>query len=291
MKYIKRFNEELKPETYVRAGFTLKGKPGNIKVDGGKRSTPMMDYGYSKKWGIYNMHFASNYLVVENSSFTNLRCDSYYSRPDSSNISSFQYSAEDAVEKWAKGEAPLCITFNFYFQATEETLDKVNNLSNLSSSNIKEIKSYVIPMFSFQVCFSDWEDGLDAYNSDDYGDGQLPDDLKVDEKGLYEWTNSLDIYIKPPVKMYFNARYPFCGIFSDRNSAKLFKEKLNDLLDPHKEKITELLSCVNGRPDVIDQYEDKIKEISINNLVLRSIGGVKPGSAIDTSKWFTYDTL
>ena len=145
MKYIKRFNEDLNPETYVRAGVYLKGKPGNIKVDGSKRSTPMMDYGYSKKWGIYNMHFASNYLVVENSSFTNLRCDSYYSRPDSSNISSFQYSAEDAVEKWVNGEAPLCITFNFYFQATEETLDKVNNLSNMSSSNI--IRCNKIPFY------------------------------------------------------------------------------------------------------------------------------------------------
>jgi hypothetical protein len=44
MKYIKRFNEELKPETYISAGYRLKNLPGGGK----KRSSPLIDYGFGK---------------------------------------------------------------------------------------------------------------------------------------------------------------------------------------------------------------------------------------------------
>jgi len=144
MKYIKRFNEELKPETYISAGRILKDMPGGGK----KRSTPLIDYGLEKKYGFYKMHWANTSTILgKDLTFTNLICESYFGRPDSSKIETFKYSAEDAVELWRQGDHPLCMTFNFVFQPTEETKDKLANSDY-----------YQIPMFSFEIWFSNWEE-------------------------------------------------------------------------------------------------------------------------------------
>ena len=85
-----------------------------------------------------------------------------------------------------------------------------------------------------------------------------------------------------PVKMYYSKSYPFCGIFSDRASALKFKKELNSLIDPHKEKVMELLSCVNASADDIEDFEDRINKISLNHLF-----------SVDekTTNWFTYNEL
>ena len=274
MKYLKKFNEELKPETYIRAGNQLRNMPGG----GEKRSTPLIDYGLEKKYGFYKMHWAnSSALLGKNLTFTNLKCESHFGRPDSSKIETFRYSAEDAVELWKKGNHPLCMTFNFVFQPTEETKDK---MTSPSKSALGEL--YQNPMFSFEVWFSNWEEGLDSYNWDYHTEEPITGDSVVDLNGLYKWTNELTIYKKKPVKMYYSKSYPYFGIFSDRSSALKFKRELNDLLEPHKEKVMELLSCVNAGADAIEEYEDRIKKISLNNLF-----------SVDDkiTNWFTYNEL
>ena len=274
MKYIKRFNEELKPETYISAGNRLKNLPGGGK----KRSTPLIDYGLEKKYGFYKMHWANaSTLLGKNLTFTNLKCESHFGRPDSSKIETFRYSAEDAVELWKKGNHPLCMTFNFVFQPTEETKDK---MTSPSKSALGEL--YQNPMFSFEVWFSNWEEGLDSYNWDIDTEEPMTGDAVVDSNGMYKWTNEITIYKKKPVKMYYGKPYVFYGIFSDRSSALKFKRELNDLLEPHKEKVMELLSCVNAGADAIEEYEDRIKKISLNNLF-----------SVDDkiTNWFTYNEL
>lgn len=269
MKYIKRFNEELKPETYISAGYGLKNLPGGGK----KRSSPLIDYGLEKKYGFYKMHWANgSSLLGKDLTFTNLICQSYFGRPDSSSVETFRYSAEDAVELWRQGDHPLCMTFNFVFQPTEATKDKMNS-SELNSN---------CPMFSFEIWFSNWEEGLESYNWDIDNDEPMTGDAVVDLNGLYKWTNELVIYKKKPVKMYYSKSYPYFGIFSDRASALKFKKQLNDLLEPHKEKVMELLSCVNASADAIEEYEDKINKISLNHLF-----------SVDekTANWFTYNQL
>ncbi len=268
MKYIKRFNEELKPETYMRAGSMLKDMPGGGK----RRSSPLIDYGLEKKYGFYKMHWANgSSLLGKDLTFTNLRCESYFGRPDSSKIETFRYSAEDAVELWRQGDHPLCMTFNFVFQPTEATKDKMN------SSEL-----YQNPMFSFEVWFSNWEEGLESYNWDVDNDEPFEGDTVVDLNGMYKWTNEITIYKKKPVKMYYGKAYTYCGIFSDRASALKFKKQLNDLLEPHKEKVMELLSCVNASADAIEEYEDRINKISLNHLF-----------SVDEkiTNWFTYNVL
>jgi hypothetical protein len=270
MKYIKRFNEELKPETYISAGRILKDMPGGGK----KRSSPLIDYGLEKKYGFYKMHWANTSIILgKDLTFTNLRCESYFGRPDSSKIETFRYSAEDAVELWKQGNHPLCMTFNFVFQPTEETKDKMTTSSSELHQN---------PMFSFEIWFSNWEEGLESYNWDIDNDEPMTGDAVVDLNGLYKWTNELVIYKKKPVKMYYSKSYPYFGIFSDRASALKFKKQLNDLLEPHKEKVMELLSCVNASADDIEEYEDKINKISLNHLF-----------SVDekTANWFTYNQL
>ena len=272
MKYIKRFNEELKPETYISAGNRLINMPGGGK----RRSSPLIDYGLEKKWGFYKMHWANTSTILgKDLTFTNLRCESYFGRPDSSKIETFRYSAEDAVELWRQGDHPLCMTFNFVFQPTEETKDKMTTSSEL----------YQNPMFSFEVWFSNWEEGLDSYNWDYHTEEPITGDSVVDLNGLYKWTNELTIYKKKPVKMYYGKQYGFFGIFSDRSSALKFKRELNDLLEPHKEKVMELLSCVNAGADAIEEYEDRINKISLNNLF--SVDAERDYQ----SKWFTYHEL
>ena len=273
MKYIKRFNEELDdPGSYIRAGQKLMNMPGG----GRKRSTPLIDYGYEKKWGFYKMHWAnSSTLIAKDLTFTNLRCESYFGRPDSSKTETFRYSAEDVVELWRLGEHPLCMTFNFVFQPSEETRDA------LSSRSISELGTNVLPMFSFEVWFSNWEEGLDSYNWDVDNDEPFTGDDAVDLNGLYKSTRGVSIYKGKPVKIY-GKQYGFFGIFSDRQSALKFKRELNNLMDPHKDKVMELLGCVNASADDIEEYEKVVNNISLNNLF-----------SVDerTTNWFTYHNL
>lgn len=275
MKYIKKFNEELKPESYINAGRRLMGMPANYDRDKRKRSTALIDYGSEMKWGFYKMHWAnSSTLLGKDLTFTNVKCECYFGRPDSQNIETFRYSAEDAVELWRQGDHPLCMTFNFVFQPSEETKDI------LSSRSISELGTN--PMFSFEVWFSNWDEGLDSYNWDVDNDEPFTGDDAVDLNGLYKSTREVSIYKKKPIKMYYGKQYGFFGIFSDRQSALKFKRELNNLMDPHKEKVMELLSCVNASADDIEEYEKTINNISLNNLF-----------SVDenTKNWFTYHTL
>lgn len=282
MKYIKRFNEDLDPDKYIKAGNRLSNMAGDMAGGGKKRSIALIDYGLEKKYGFYKIHWATTAKVIgKNLTFTNLRCESYFGRPDSSKTETFRYSAEDAVERWKEGQSPLCITFNFFLQATEETKDKVKAVALTPSD---EIKSNT-PIFSFEVWFSEWEESLEEYNWDHDNGRPLTGDDAVDINGLYKWTKTTLMYMKRPEKMYNNKPYDYFGIFSDRTSALKFKRQLNSLLEPHKEKVMELLSCVNAPVDDIEEYEDRINRISINNLFsIEADGNCQ-------SKWFTYSNL
>ena len=255
MKYIKKFNEELKPNTYIQAGYRLRQLPGGGK----KRATPLIDYGLEKQYGFYNMHCGNvSGVFAESAKFTKPICECYFGRPNSSDINTFGYSAEQVVEYWAAGNQPLCMTFNFTFQPAEETKDKYDSY--------QELKTSYLPMFSFQVWFSNWEEGLDSYNWDVDNDEPMTGDDLVDINGMYNWTKEVLLMKLKPVKKYYGKTYPYYGIFADRSSALKFKRQLNDLILPHKEKVMELLSCVNASPDDIDEFEEKINNISVNSL-------------------------
>lgn len=255
MKYIKKFNEELKPNTYIQAGYRLRQLPGGGK----KRATPLIDYGLEKQYGFYNMHWGNTSgVVAQSAKFTNPICECYFGRPNSSDINTFGYSAEQVVEYWAAGNQPLCMTFNFTFQPAEETKDKYDSF--------QELKTSYLPMFSFQVWFSNWEEGLDQYNWDYDTEEPMTGDAVVDINGMYKWTNEVLIMKSKPVKKYYGKEYPYFGIFSDRASALKFKRQLNDLISPHKEKVMELLSCVNASADDVEEFEDRINKISVNSL-------------------------
>lgn len=258
MKYIKRFNEDLNPNSYIQAGYRLRQLPGD-QQKGKKRSTSLIDYGLEMQYGFYNMHWANAAGVsVQSVKFTNPKCECYFGRPDSSDINTFNYSPEQVVEYWAAGNQPLCMTFNFTFQAAEETKDKYDTY--------QELKTSYLPMFSFQVWFSNWDEGLDSYNWDYDNEEPMTGDAVVDVSGMYKWTNGIVVMKSKPVKKYYGKEYPYFGIFSDRQSALKFKRQLNDLISPHKEKVMELLSCVNASADSLDEFEDKINKISVNSL-------------------------
>ena len=80
MKHLKRFNEELYTQTYIRAGKSL-------KYDGKKKSgSKLIDYGYEKGIGAHGFYTAhiqyGSQQAVYNGKITNPICNFYYGIPE-----------------------------------------------------------------------------------------------------------------------------------------------------------------------------------------------------------------
>ena len=56
------------------------------------------------------------------------------------------------------------------------------------------------------------------------------------------------------------------GIFTDRQSALKFKRNLPSLINPHKEKIMDLLSIIGGGGDEVEDIFESFNKIRINAL-------------------------
>ena len=224
MKYIKKFNEELSPETYINAGHSLKymGKS--------KRSSALIDHGNELKYGNYNMVLANSSGIIAKDNFTRPVCNFYFGQPNSNSVT--RVSEDDIIRLWEEGESGLIVTFEFCFYATEST--KINK--NTSTTRGVFERHSGVPMFSISVALTDWNDGLDNWRTD-YGTHE--DAPHVDISELYRWTHCVIPSIDKPVDVqYF-------GIFADRKSALKFKRELPKLIEPYKEKIVDLLGSIN----------------------------------------------
>lgn len=245
MKYIKKFNEELSPETYINAGHSLKymGKS--------KRSSALIDHGNELKYGNYNMVLANSSGIIAKDNFTRPVCNFYFGQPNSNSVT--RVSEDDIIRLWEEGESGLIVTFEFCFYATEST--KINK--NTSTTRGVFERHSGVPMFSISVALTDWNDGLDNWRTD-YGTHE--DAPHVDISELYRWTHCVIPSIDKPVDVqYF-------GIFADRKSALKFKRELPKLIEPYKEKIVDLLGSLNASSEDIDKYDDIMSKIRINYL-------------------------
>ena len=76
MKHLKRFNEELDPQTYIRAGMALKQYGKTTK------GNKLVDYGHEKGHGFYNAHIQwAGQSPVYTGKITDPTCKFYYGVP------------------------------------------------------------------------------------------------------------------------------------------------------------------------------------------------------------------
>lgn len=248
MKHLKRFDEELRPQTYRTAGQRLISK---FKEERGRK---LIDYGNEQQFGFYNMYVGNSNTKLGNKDpqkFTNPKATFYFNSIGNNFYGNGteplvkNKTAEELVKSWKEGDSELAFTISFRFQAAEES--KINIKHDIME------ESRGTPMFSFRVELSDWYNGLDEWNTDqDTGDMIVGDEAH----DIYDmFVNSFHYphitLERPDDKYYF-------GIFSDRASANRFvKNDLPRLLEPFEGHIHDIISAIGGDPEHID----KIKEL------------------------------
>jgi len=265
MKHLKHFNEELRPETYIRAGNRLKQYGKHTKGD------KLVDYGYEKGHGFYNAHIQyAGLSPVYTGKITNPTCKFYYGVPQwdgpQSNVNSklnhTDLSEEQLVSDWKNGNSPLSFTLEFRFTPSEELKSQLKSLS--ADDKIKNSITYWngFHLFTMIVNLSDWSHGLRYYNyiedEDEYVEPGDKDYLDLTD--MYQNTKRVEIGLS---RLMDKGIY---GIFGDRQSALKFKRNLLSLINPHKEKIMDLLSIIGGGGDEVEDIFESFNKIRINSL-------------------------
>ncbi len=290
MKWIKTF-EELTPKIYRDAGQRFINIPH--KVEKGKK---LKDYGSEKEWGVYNIELVKNYdNITRGIKFTKPRAKFILNKkkPGSNVISDINtryenISVEDMLDLWNDGERDLYFTIEFYFEPLEETKSNIGRSLPAWGD---------LPLFSFRVNLSTWDDGLKTWNNpedwDDEENENPPKEYSLQE--LYDECNelniSLDLPQANPRSVYTGQRmadiYHY-GIFSDRNSAFKFKKALPTLInDEVIEEIWEIFSLLGDSKNFQRCIHALKYGIKVNLLYddIRSLSDTRN----PRSKWFYHN--
>ena len=268
MKHLKHFNEEIDPLTYIRAGKVLKYYGKN------KKGNKLVDYGYEKSHGFYNVHIQyAGQTPVYTGKMTNPTCKFYYGVPNwngpQSNVNSTlintNLTEEQLVGDWKNGNSELSFTLEFRFTPSEELKETVKDNEAITKS-VEHYNGF--HLFTMVVNLSDWSEGLRYYNyTDDLEDEKTGewgkqfepgDDGYMDLTDMYQNTKMVDIRLD---RVMDKNGY---GIFADRQSARKFILNLPSLLNPHKEKIMNLLMIIGGGGDEVEDIFDSFNKIRIN---------------------------
>lgn len=269
MKHIKKFNEELKPEVYRRAGRIL------TRMNKVSRGAPLVDYGDEKEFGFYNMHFANSSTLIGNSlQFTNPNVNFHFQPFNKIGRDSLveikDYDEESLVQGWLRGDVNLAVTFEFSFQASQLVKNKFKHDALNAWGGT--------PMFAIQLNMCDFDGGLDEWNTDQDTGEMFPEEQRTDMYNYFDNTSIAELQLKRPTGHFF-------GIFSDRKSALKFKKELPKLIEPHMEKIMDILSIVGGDVEDLERIKKSFNKIRINSLYedekLTNTSGL-------SNRWFTH---
>lgn len=245
MKHIRKFNEELEPEKYRRAGSRLTTK---FKEE---RGAKLIDYADEKEFGVYQINASmvprnQGRQLYVNMSFTRPKAELFFMKPKG--------DAEDLVKEWKEGGSALYFDISFSFKPLRREVNAKNYLRNVDGvySNMR--------MFSLRVKLCDWDMGLEEWNVDqDTGKSFIGTE---NEHGLYEmFENNYDpcIYLASTGESQY-------GIFADRQSALKFKRELPGMLEPLENEILELFSVVGAQASDYEKLMSLFPKISINGL-------------------------
>jgi hypothetical protein len=272
MKHLKRFDEELKPETYRRAGQRLQAR---FKEE---RGAKLIDYGNKQEFGTYNIIFAKDSgtncsVILADAKVTEPNAEftfqpQWKNRWDNSGklIDEIK-SAEELVKAWKQGECELAFNISFRFKATEE--------SKLRSKNTDLRNWRGAPVFSFNVTLHDFADGLDEWNL------EAEPGFEHDLFEMFETDFHAKITLampKTPMGVY--------GIFADRQSALLFKRSLPNLVEKFDDQIQEIVSVIGGESEHIEKIKSLFQKVSLNGLYEDSYGTEHTRNISLSSRWF-----
>lgn len=277
MKHLKRFDEELNPTTYRRAGTQLINK---FKEERGGK---LVDYGNEKEFGFYNMYFCNNNGKIGSPiKVTNPKAQFYFGSFDENSfdgdgkLSIRHKSAEELVSSWKKGDE-LAFTISFSFMATEEAKRQTDH------SGLKQYNG--TPMFSFKVQLSDWMDGLDEWNTDqDTGDIITGTEAHDIYDMFANSFHNVEITLERPLNKYH------FGIFTDRASAFKFKKELPKLIEPFEGHIHDIISVIGGESEQIERIMDLFKKITLNGLYDDN-NTIKVRNNDYSPRWFGYNVI
>jgi len=269
MKYIKKFNEELKSSTYRNAA----GKLDYYNKT--SRASKLLDFADEKDFGFYNMTWgnSNNAVIADKMSFTQptlksiYYCEASKVKPEKNSLGwgrNADMMAEELVEDWKNGNTGLSITYEFAFKATRQTLDalrKKGSVSNFTYSATSQSPTMVVP-FLLELTLSEWYGGVEEWDHDarweaeQRGEEYTPSTIA----SLYKWTRIDNIYLQQPEGKF--------GVFSDRKSAIKFKNWMikTELEDKIKDSIMNVLRIVGGTSDNIESTLDEFTKISIQGL-------------------------
>jgi len=288
MKWIKTY-EELTPKIYRDAGQRFMNMPH--KVEKGRK---LKDYGSDKEWGVYNIELVKSYNdITHEVKFTKPKARFILNTktPGSNAINDLatryeDISEEEMLDLWSDAQRDLYFTIQFYFEPLEETKTRIS------------MTGYDVPLFSFKVNMSNWDEGLESWNNPEDWDGEDPPKQYTLQE-LYDDCNDLSITLTLPQanprSVYMSAGQGFrdiyyYGIFSDRNSAFRFKKLLPSLIDDEIEgeiwKVFSLLGDSRNFQRCIHalKYGIKVNQLYDDVKTLRGAADIR-----NPTKWFRYD--
>ena len=289
MKWIKTF-EELTPKIYRDAGSRFMNIPH--KVEKGRK---LKDYGSEKEWGVYNIELVRNYNdITREVKFTKPKAKFILNRKTSDGLNDLNtryedISVEEMLDLWRDADRDLYFTIQFYFEPLEETKSKIGSLPGWGN----------IPLFSFKVDLSSWEDSLEQYNTPDEYEDDIENFKTYTLQELYDETASLSISLALPQSnprdswssMGSRTQIYNYGIFSDRNSAFKFKKLLPTLIDDEViEKMWEVFSLLGDSKNFQRCIHALKYGIKINHLYddVRSLSGANDAKN-PSNKWFRWN--
>ena len=283
MKHLKRFNEELKPDTYRKAAYKLRDYNKDSK------SKDLLDWADKKEFGYYNMCFVnSSAVITKSSTFTNPKLIGMYYGPVRTgernkpiygeNIlrhSDSEALANRLVSDWKEGRAELAITFEFGFQPTSKTKSLNDYLQNPTRGTNRWELGQNVPMFSIELQLSNWYDGIEDWDSDakweveHRGEEFTPTTLY----DFYKYSAEESLYLKRP-----NAE-TFYGIFTDRSSSAKFLTFLKSSIDDKvKEKIMDVLSIIGGEAEDLERILNSFNKVRVHGLYDNEFTGSSNGN-------------
>jgi len=290
MKHLKKFNEELKPDTYRSAANKLR----HYNKD--KKSKDLLDWADKQEFGYYNMCLSNNSSIITKSdTFTNPKLiGMYYGDVKSGernkpiygeDILRSSYSdtlANKLVNDWKEGRAELAITFEFGFQATSQTKSKHTYLDNPARDTQRWNIGQSVPMFSIELQLSNWYDGIEDWDSDSRWDAEHNGEefTPTTLYDFYKFSAEESLYLKRP-----NAEI-FYGIFTDRSSAAKFLNFLKSSIDDKvKEKIMDVLSIVGGESEDLERILNSFNKVRVHGLYDNEFTNSSNGNL--AQKWFS----
>lgn len=289
MKHLKRFNEELEPQTYRNAAYKLRD------YNKAKKSQDLLDWADKKEYGYYNMCLAnSSAIITKNDTFTNPKLIGMYygevktgerNKPVySENILRSSYSdtlANKLVNDWKEGRSELAITFEFGFQATSQTKSKHTYLDNPGRETQRWYIGQSVPMFSIELHLSHWYDGIEDWDSDARWDAENSGEefTPTTLYDFYKYSAEESLYLKRP-----NAEI-FYGVFTDRGSASKFLKFLKLSIDDKvKEKIMDVLGIIGGEAEDLERILNAFNRVRVHGLYDNEFTNSSNGNL--AQKWF-----